>query len=264
MDNARQSRAAEAFSSVTREDVQQAVNDLERGVEHPFGPSSTYDLVYEGRRYPPKAVIALAARTRSGINLVPADFPGGEGTAAFVTLRRLGFEIVPKEISSGGPVKFERLDCELFDRYPNSVSWAEVSKSDQERFKSIRSGLKQIAKDGLQHKGAVVLEAGTSLATPNGRSPREIWSCVYPAAARNKSYAFQVALILSRRGVELCFCLGAGTSQIKDVAEKRELTQGFHNAKAKLRLIPKAAVAAVEQRLEGRSSHGLWLIFVSC
>jgi hypothetical protein len=123
MDEVRKSHAAEAFSSVSREDVQRALNDLDRGVEHPFGPSSTYDLVYEGRRYPPKAVIALAAKTRSGINLVPADFPGGEGTAAFDTLRRLGFEIVPKEISTGGPVKFERLDCEIFDRYRLEGRW---------------------------------------------------------------------------------------------------------------------------------------------
>ncbi len=149
MDDVRQSRTAEAFSSVTREDVQQALNDLDRGVEHPFGPSSTYDLVYEGRRYPPKAVIALAAKTRSGVNLVPADFPGGEGTAAFDTLRSLGFEIVPKEISTGQSVKFERSDCEIFDRYPNSVAWADVSKPDQERFKSIRIETKADCPTGL-------------------------------------------------------------------------------------------------------------------
>jgi hypothetical protein len=149
MEDVRQSRVAEVFSFVTREDVQQALNDLDRGVEHPFGPSSTYDLVYEGRRYPPKAVIALAAKTRSGVTLVPEDFPGGEGTAAFDALRRLRFEIVPKEISTGESVKFDRLDCELFDRYPNSVAWADVSKPDQERFKNIRSRLKQIANKGF-------------------------------------------------------------------------------------------------------------------
>ena len=252
MDHAPQSRADEAFSSVTRENVLQALNDLDRGVEHSFGPSSTYDLVYEGRRYPPKAVIALAVKAHSGVNLVPADFPGGEGTAAFHALRSLEFEIVPKHTSDGDSVKFERSDCEVFDRYPNSVAWADVSKLDQERFKSIRSRLKQIAQRGAQSKGTVVLHAATSLATPNGRSPKEIWCCVYPAAAHNKSYAFQVALILSRRGAELCFCLGAGKSQIQDAAEKQELTHGFHRAKVKLRLITKAAVSAIEQRLEGR------------
>jgi MoxR-like ATPase len=252
MDDVRRPRAAEAFSSVTREDIQQALRDLDRGVEHPFGPSLTYDLVYEGRHYPPKAVVALAAKNRSGINLIPGDFPGGEGTSAFDTLRRLGFEIVHKEISTGGPVKFERSDCEIFDRFPNSVSWADVSKPDQERFKSIRSRLKQIAMEGSQRQQAVELQAATSLATPNGRSPKEIWSCVYPAAAGNKSYAFQVALILSQRGGELCFCLGSGTSQIRDVVQKQQLMQGFRHAKAKLRSIPKAIISAVEQRLEGR------------
>jgi hypothetical protein len=73
MDDLRKSRADEAFSSVTREDVQQALNDLDRGVDHPFGPSTTYDLLYDSRRYPPKAVIARAAKNRTGIELVPDD-----------------------------------------------------------------------------------------------------------------------------------------------------------------------------------------------
>jgi MoxR-like ATPase len=251
MDDVPQRGAIEAFSEVTRDDVLQALNDLDRGIEHPFGPSSTYDLVHEGRRYPPTAVIALAAKVHSGINLVPADFPGGEGTAAFDTLRRLGFEIVPKEMSPGELVRFDHSDCEVFERYPNSVAWGEVSKPDQERFKSIRSRLKQIAEHGSRVQGTVVLQAATSLATPNGRSPKDIWCCVYPAAAGNKSYAFQVALILRRRGLELCFCLGAGTSQIQDADERQKLLQGFREAKAKLRLLPTTTVLAVEQRLAG-------------
>ena len=75
---------------------------------------------------------------------------------------------------------------------------------------------------------------------------------MFPAAARNKSYAFQVALILSKRGAELCFCLGAGTSQIQDTVEKQGLSEGFRRAKARLRLIPKATISAVEQQLNGR------------
>jgi hypothetical protein len=40
---------------ITREDVLAAVGDLEAGVDHPFGPSTVYDLIIGGRRYPPEA-----------------------------------------------------------------------------------------------------------------------------------------------------------------------------------------------------------------
>src|SRR4051794_10124157 len=84
---AQNTRVADIFSAVTRPDVEQALGDLDNGVPHPFGPSSTFDLLYEGRRYPPKAVIGLAAKHQNGVELAPGDFPGGEGTAAFDRLR---------------------------------------------------------------------------------------------------------------------------------------------------------------------------------
>lgn len=37
---------------ITREDVEKAIRDYDAGVEHGFGPSSTYDLVYEGNDTP--------------------------------------------------------------------------------------------------------------------------------------------------------------------------------------------------------------------
>jgi len=82
------------FRRLKREDIEHAMRGLDGGVSHQFGPSSTYDVLHQGKRYPPKAVIALAVKHRSGTELTPADFPGGEGTAAFDTLRQLGFEIV--------------------------------------------------------------------------------------------------------------------------------------------------------------------------
>lgn len=47
---------------LTREHGLRAIADLEAGVEHPFGAPTGYELVHEGRRYPPKAVIGLAYR----------------------------------------------------------------------------------------------------------------------------------------------------------------------------------------------------------
>ena len=65
---------------LTRQDVLQALADLDSGVDHPFGPPTGYELVHEGKRYAPKAVIGLACRSMLG-RFLPA----------------------PKSSTSGGP-----------------------------------------------------------------------------------------------------------------------------------------------------------------
>ncbi len=63
---------------ITHEHVLRAIADLGAGVEHPFGASTGYELVHEGRRYLPKAVIGLACRHLAGRLLRPEEFSGGE------------------------------------------------------------------------------------------------------------------------------------------------------------------------------------------
>ena len=49
---------------LTREHVLRALADLDAGVEHRFGAPTGFELVHEGKRYPPKAVIGLACVRR--------------------------------------------------------------------------------------------------------------------------------------------------------------------------------------------------------
>jgi hypothetical protein len=74
-----------------------ALADLDAGIVHPFGPPTGYELVHDGKRYPPKAVVGLACRYSMGRLLRPDEFSGGEapGQANFV-LRKLGFTVVKK------------------------------------------------------------------------------------------------------------------------------------------------------------------------
>jgi hypothetical protein len=76
---------------LTRECILRALSDLDAGIEHPFGLPTGYELVHEGRRYAPKAVIGMACRSLLGRVLLPEEFSGGEapGQANFV-LRELG------------------------------------------------------------------------------------------------------------------------------------------------------------------------------
>lgn len=84
-------------AGLTQEHVLRALADLDGGIDHPFGQPTRYELVHQGKRYPPKAVVGLACRYSIGRVLQPDEFSGGEapGQANFV-LRKLGFTVVRK------------------------------------------------------------------------------------------------------------------------------------------------------------------------
>jgi 5-methylcytosine-specific restriction protein A len=62
--------------TITADHVRQALEALDRGESHPFGEPTRYLLHYQGRCYPPKAVIGLAARFATGKALGQADCSG--------------------------------------------------------------------------------------------------------------------------------------------------------------------------------------------
>jgi hypothetical protein len=82
---------------LTREHVLLALAELDAGILHPFGEATKYELVHEGKRYAPKAVVGLACRHLTGKVPSPQEFSGGEapGQANHV-LRQLGFTVILK------------------------------------------------------------------------------------------------------------------------------------------------------------------------
>lgn len=88
------------FKNVTQEHIIQGIKDFEeKGLPNGYGPSSTYDLSYEGKRYPPKAIMAYANYHAEGRTIEPY-FRGGEGTDCFKKYDELDFDIVPKNNES--------------------------------------------------------------------------------------------------------------------------------------------------------------------
>jgi hypothetical protein len=89
------------WDRVTQADVLRAVQEYDRlGAEqffaaHGFGPTTTYDLVRDDRRYPPKAILGTAYEFATGQRLAPADFEGGKAGAVAI-LSKLGFTVQPK------------------------------------------------------------------------------------------------------------------------------------------------------------------------
>lgn len=85
------------FEKVREEHILQGIKDYEeKGLPKEFGPSSTYDLVFEGKNYPPKAIMAFANFHASG-RKIEAYFKGGKGTDCFNAFEREGFDIKLKK-----------------------------------------------------------------------------------------------------------------------------------------------------------------------
>src|SRR5262245_6910692 len=70
--------------------------------EHGFAPTTTYDLIWEDRRYPPKAILGTAYEFATGQRLASADFEGGK-TGAVKVLGKLGFSVQPRGSATGDP-----------------------------------------------------------------------------------------------------------------------------------------------------------------
>jgi hypothetical protein len=89
-------------ADVTDRDVRHAIEEYETlGPQqffstHGFGPSRTYELVWNGRRYPHKAILGVAYEFATGHRLASGDFEGGKSGAVAV-LRQLGFTIEEKQ-----------------------------------------------------------------------------------------------------------------------------------------------------------------------
>jgi hypothetical protein len=94
-----------AWNNVARTDVLRAIQEYDRlgpeafFSEHGFAPTTTYDLVWEERRYPPKAILGTAYELATGERLGSGDFEGGK-TGAVAVLGKLGFDVQARRPAS--------------------------------------------------------------------------------------------------------------------------------------------------------------------
>jgi hypothetical protein len=90
-----------AWDRVSHADVVRAIEEYDQlgpdrfFAAHGFAPTTTYDLVWENRRYPPKAILGTAFELATGRRLASGDFEGGRSGAVRV-LGNLGFDVVPR------------------------------------------------------------------------------------------------------------------------------------------------------------------------
>jgi hypothetical protein len=89
-----------AWDQVTHGDVLRAIREYDRlgperfFSEHGFSHARSYELVWDERRYPPKAILGTAYEFATGQRLASGDFEGGK-TGAVRVLGNLGFTVHP-------------------------------------------------------------------------------------------------------------------------------------------------------------------------
>ena len=88
-------------ADVTRDDLLCAIQEFDQlgperfFSEHGFGPSRSYELTWDERRYPHKAILGTAYEFATGQHHASGDFEGGKSGAVAVP-RKLGFTVQDK------------------------------------------------------------------------------------------------------------------------------------------------------------------------
>jgi hypothetical protein len=81
-------------STLTHDEVVKTLVALDAGFTHRWGKSKKYDLIHDGKRYSPKAVLGVTLARILRKNEFYFGFSGGEETNS--VLRNLGFEVVER------------------------------------------------------------------------------------------------------------------------------------------------------------------------
>ena len=85
------------FTPVKEGHVTNALINHDKGIRlEGFSESTTYDLLHNSLRYPPKLTMGMAYKLATGETLTGAMFDGGINTPCFKRFEELGFMIVPK------------------------------------------------------------------------------------------------------------------------------------------------------------------------
>ena len=93
---------AKLRSDVSHADVVRALKEYDRlgadgfFAKHGFSQTKTYEMIWNGGSYPPKAILGAAYELATKHRLKPGDFEGGKAGAVSV-LTALGFDIREKK-----------------------------------------------------------------------------------------------------------------------------------------------------------------------
>jgi AAA domain (dynein-related subfamily) len=149
-----------------------------------------------------------------------------------------------------------REDFEVLGTHQTAQPWDELSDDVRAAYGQLRDKLDLYAArlaDGLGR--SIKLKPFVSHGNPNGRNPLYQWCCVYPESVPNKSYGFQLAIIVKPDYIEYGFCSGSGTGGSSNEGKLIEFRQELQSTRS--RLLSLRTDAAVLQAVAGAQKAGL-------
>lgn len=102
--------------NISKQHVMDAVQSIQEG-EIELIPSTGYDVIIEGKPYPPKEIMRYAHKQMNGEKLW--EYGGGEQTNKF--LKRMGFEIMEKEDDSEMDEEEQSIQQMIIERYKDLI-----------------------------------------------------------------------------------------------------------------------------------------------
>jgi AAA domain (dynein-related subfamily) len=147
-------------------------------------------------------------------------------------------------------------DFEVLAMHQTAQPWDELSDVVRAAYGRLRDKLDLYAAllaDGLGRN--VKLKPFVSHGNPMGRNPLYQWCCVYPESVRNKSYGFQLAIIVKPDSVEYGFGAGEGRGGSSNEAKLIEFREEFQSTRS--RLLSLRTDAAVLQAVANAQKAGL-------
>ena len=85
-------------SNITKEHLIKAIEKIDLEGIPKDGDSQYYDVVYNGKKYPPKIIVSYANIFANGEEINRNSFSGGIGTPCFKILEENGFKILQKDM----------------------------------------------------------------------------------------------------------------------------------------------------------------------
>jgi hypothetical protein len=122
-----QMHAQELMKRLEGKHVLAALGRIDKGENGAFADSTKFDLIHEGRQYPPKRVVGIALNELSGDEFGPYSFKGGSNSPAFRALDRLDFVVLPKKEHRRSSTKKEASKQALDAQLMRAIGEAEGS-----------------------------------------------------------------------------------------------------------------------------------------
>lgn len=210
-------KTTELFRILDRHHVLQALLKLDEGATSRFADSVKFDLVHQGKRYPPKEVAGLALENMTREDFGPMDFSGGEKSACFKSLERCGFKIIhkrPDEDLTLTDVIHEILDLQT--KY-NSANTPDM----QRRGVLIRDSLPYKIEENYQLIEPIFTKVGYQCeiagSDGKGRKNESPWVRIYDQEmSPSATMGWYVVMHFARNGQTAYLALGCGATVFKD------------------------------------------------